>query len=156
MKIAFKCVRGSLGCRNVHQNLTVSLLRSGKRRCLCDGTTWLKCDLRDCFRGRVTCTSVNSLRYGEYKLVRQLPALAACQNIASQSSLVLQAKTLVTGASYFEILQDCTFFRFVTVCTNHVNSGNYRIKQVPDVFFPNATTCPLWTSWSPLPVVAEV
>jgi hypothetical protein len=26
------------------------------------------------------------------------------------------------------------------------------------IFFPpsNATTCPLWTSWSPLPVVAEV
>jgi hypothetical protein len=23
-------------------------------------------------------------------------------------------------------------------------------------FSPNATTCPLWTSWSPLPVVAEV
>jgi hypothetical protein len=24
------------------------------------------------------------------------------------------------------------------------------------VFFANATTCSLWTSWSPLPVVAEV
>jgi hypothetical protein len=24
------------------------------------------------------------------------------------------------------------------------------------LFFANATTCPLWTSWSPLPVVAEV
>jgi hypothetical protein len=24
------------------------------------------------------------------------------------------------------------------------------------VFFANVTTCPLWTSWSPLPVVAEV
>jgi hypothetical protein len=24
------------------------------------------------------------------------------------------------------------------------------------VFFPNATTYPLWTSWSPLPVVADV
>jgi hypothetical protein len=23
-------------------------------------------------------------------------------------------------------------------------------------FFPNATTCLLWTSWSPLPVVAKV
>jgi hypothetical protein len=23
-------------------------------------------------------------------------------------------------------------------------------------FFSNATTCPLWTSWSPLPVVADV
>jgi hypothetical protein len=27
----------------------------------------------------------------------------------------------------------------------------------PNIFpFPNATTCPLWTSWSPLLVVAEV
>jgi hypothetical protein len=25
-----------------------------------------------------------------------------------------------------------------------------------DGFFSTATTCPLWTSWSPLPVVAEV
>jgi hypothetical protein len=25
-----------------------------------------------------------------------------------------------------------------------------------DFFPPNATTCPLWTSWSPLPFVAEV
>jgi hypothetical protein len=24
------------------------------------------------------------------------------------------------------------------------------------IFFSNATTCPLWTSWSPLPVVVEV
>jgi hypothetical protein len=24
------------------------------------------------------------------------------------------------------------------------------------IFFSNATTCPLWTSWSPLRVVAEV
>jgi hypothetical protein len=24
------------------------------------------------------------------------------------------------------------------------------------LFFANVTTCPLWTSWSPLPVVAEV
>jgi hypothetical protein len=23
-------------------------------------------------------------------------------------------------------------------------------------FFSHATTCPLWTSWTPLPVVAEV
>jgi hypothetical protein len=34
-----------------------------------------------------------------------------------------------------------------------------RIQLVEGVFLPppaNATTCPLWTSWSPLPAVAEV
>jgi hypothetical protein len=30
------------------------------------------------------------------------------------------------------------------------------LNQTNCYFFSYATTCPLWTSWSPLPVVAEV
>jgi hypothetical protein len=37
-----------------------------------------------------------------------------------------------------------------------LSSKNEIQTTVLDNFFPNATTCPLWTSWSPLPVVAEV
>jgi hypothetical protein len=29
-------------------------------------------------------------------------------------------------------------------------------STTPRKFFSNATTCPLWTSWSPLPVLTEV
>jgi hypothetical protein len=32
----------------------------------------------------------------------------------------------------------------------------YDILNLRNGFFSNATTCPLWTSWSPLLVVAEV
>jgi hypothetical protein len=37
--------------------------------------------------------------------------------------------------------------------TQNVWSSNHGLSRF---FFINATTCPLWTSWSPLPVVAEV
>jgi hypothetical protein len=33
---------------------------------------------------------------------------------------------------------------------------SYISSTTPQIFSPNATTCPLWTAWSPLPVVAEV
>jgi hypothetical protein len=34
--------------------------------------------------------------------------------------------------------------------------GLLNLTQFIQYIFFNATTCPLWTSWSPLPVVAEV
>jgi hypothetical protein len=40
-------------------------------------------------------------------------------------------------------------------CFRQSLSGN-RMAAALTIFFPSATTCPLWTSWSPLPVVAEV
>jgi hypothetical protein len=33
---------------------------------------------------------------------------------------------------------------------------NFQKEILKHFFLSNATTCPLWTSWSPLPVVAEV
>lgn len=135
MKIAFKCVRGSLEWRNAHQKLSVALLRSGKGCCLCYGTTWQKCNLRGFFSWAVTCTSVSSLRYGECKLVRQLPALATYQNLAF---------TLVASATGKNTRHWCVSFRdparlhllrFGTICTNRLKrGGNYRIKHVQDVW----------------------
>jgi hypothetical protein len=39
-------------------------------------------------------------------------------------------------------------------------TGNYTLADLTNMyrnfFLSNGTTCPLWTSWSSLPVVAEV
>jgi hypothetical protein len=37
-----------------------------------------------------------------------------------------------------------------------VSNNERKLMLIFKVFFSNATTCPLWTSWPPLPVVAEV
>jgi hypothetical protein len=60
---------------------------------------------------------------------------------------------LVGFINVFEIYPN--MFRQVVAIFRGV-VGGLEDNQVISVFFANTTTFPLWTSWSPLPVVAEV
>jgi hypothetical protein len=66
----------------------------------------------------------------------QLAYRQAYKSFAAFSNRCWPSKTFCTAVSLFSIQE-----------------GLYYPKPV---FFPNATICPLRTSWSPLPVVAEV
>jgi hypothetical protein len=44
----------------------------------------------------------------------------------------------------------------VEVRSSHLVPGRNSVTAECIICFTNATICPLWTSWSPLPVVAEV
>jgi len=128
MKIAFKCARGSGGWRYAHQKPSVALLRSGKGQCLCDGATWLKCNLRGCL----------TWAYNEH-ICEQYAIwwVQAGQSAASPRSVPKPCFTVVASAAgvAFPDSARLHLLRFGTICSSHLkHSGNYRLKQVQDVW----------------------
>jgi hypothetical protein len=61
------------------------------------------------------------------------------------------------------VLTDIKLLRFIAYIASKVTYF-YQVEiqklnkqhMFNSIFSPNATICPLWTSWSPLPVVVEV
>jgi hypothetical protein len=60
-------------------------------------------------------------------------------------------KVLLLVSDYNRIVQNMNFW-----ISRMQDTLSALVKQKIFFFKSNATTCPLWTSWSPLPVVAEV
>jgi hypothetical protein len=50
----------------------------------------------------------------------------------------------------------CSLFKEATTVSDLTLHSDWMYEFFREVFFSSTTTCPLWTSWSPLPVVAEV
>jgi hypothetical protein len=64
--------------------------------------------------------------------------------------------TSITRIVLYCGLKDSLGGFYVVRSADFVFSLAVNIELSSITFFSNATTCPLWTSWSPLPVVAEV
>jgi hypothetical protein len=78
---------------------------------------------------------------------------------ATSVSLRLHSRKEKLGSPRPEDATISTFFLLtlkISLSLQWRNSKSRKSGTVCIFSFSNATTCPLWTSWSPLPVVVEV
>jgi hypothetical protein len=75
---------------------------------------------------------------------------------------IVLAKLIGTSLRKVGTINRCTMRKpknshyFGYICAPFPYNSVRKATYVLQCFFSNVTTCPLWTSWPPLPVVAEV